>query len=283
MKIEFKHLSFSLGAEVLGIKIKDSLSKEQIHLVREGFLKYGILLFREQDISREQHIGFSKLFGELDQHESLPRDRHPDYPELLMVTNEPKPNGMPSDSKYTGQVWHSDMSFTLAPAMGSILRSIKVPSVGGDTMFSNMTLAYEKLSKGMQNLINDLHGVHTSARKIVDLSQDRIEETKKLIPPVAQPIVRIHPETGKKALYIGEKVKSFVGMTEDESKPLIDYLCRHASKPQFVYRHQWQANELLFWDNRCTMHLALGDYDESEIRHLERTTILGTPSGYVLQ
>ena len=283
MTIEFKPLSFSLGAEVLGLKIKDSPSKEQIKLVREGFLKYGILLFREQDISREQHIGFSKLFGELDQHESLPRDRHPDYPELLMVTNEPKPNGMPSDSKYTGQVWHSDMSFTLAPAMGSILRSIKVPSVGGDTMFSNMTLAYEKLSKGMQNLINDLHGVHTSARKIVDLSQDRIEETKKLIPPVAQPIVRIHPETGKKALYIGEKVKSFVGMTEDESKPLIDYLCRHASKPQFVYRHQWQANELLFWDNRCTMHLALGDYDESEIRHLERTTILGTPSGYVLQ
>ncbi len=283
MTIEFKPLSFSLGAEVLGLKIKDSPSKEQIELVRAGFLKYGILLFREQDISREQHIGFSKLFGELDQHESLPRDRHPDYPELLMVTNEPKPNGMPSDSKYTGQVWHSDMSFTLAPAMGSILRSIKVPSVGGDTMFSNMTLAYEKLSKGMQNLINDLHGVHTSARKIVDLSQDRIEETKKLIPPVAQPIVRIHPETGKKALYIGEKVKSFVGMTEDESKPLIDYLCRHASKPQFVYRHQWQANELLFWDNRCTMHLALGDYDESEIRHLERTTILGTPSGYVLQ
>ena len=283
MTIEFKPLSFSLGAEVLGLKIKDSPSKEQIELVRAGFLKYGILLFRDQHISREQHIGFSKLFGELDQHESLPRDRHPDYSELLMVTNEPKPNGMPSDSKYTGQVWHSDMSFTLAPAMGSILRSIKVPSVGGDTMFSNMTLAYEKLSKGMQNLISDLHGVHTSARKIVDLSQDRIEETKKLIPPVAQPIVRIHPETGKKALYIGEKVKSFVGMTEDESKPLIDYLCRHASKPQFVYRHQWQANELLFWDNRCTMHLALGDYDESEIRHLERTTILGTPSGYVLQ
>jgi taurine dioxygenase len=283
MTIEFKPLSFSLGAEVVGLKIKDNPSKEQIQLVREGFLKYGILLFREQDISREQHIGFSRLFGELDQHESLPRDRHPNYPELLMVTNEPKANGMPSDSKYTGQVWHSDMSFTLAPAMGSILRSIKVPSVGGDTMFSNMTLAYEKLSKGMQNLINDLHGVHTSARKIVDLSQDRVEETKKLIPPVAQPIVRIHPETGKKALYIGEKVKSFVGMTEDESKPLIDYLCRHASKPQFVYRHQWQANELLFWDNRCTMHLALGDYDESEIRHLERTTILGTPSGYILQ
>ena len=283
MDILFKPLSYSLGAEVLGLEIKKNPTSEQISLVREGLLKYGILLFRNQDISREQHIAFSQGFGKLDQHESLPRDRHPDYQELLMVSNEPKPNGMPSDSKYTGQVWHSDMSFTLAPAMGSILRSIKVPSVGGDTMFANMTLAYEKLSKGMQDLINDLHGVHTSARKITDLSQDRIEETKKLIPPVAQPIVRIHPETGKKALYIGEKVKSFVGMTEDESKPLIDYLCRHASKPQFVYRHQWQANELLFWDNRCTMHLALGDYDEAEIRHLERTTILGTPSGYVLQ
>jgi taurine dioxygenase len=234
-------------------------------------------------VSREQHIAFSRRFGELDTHETLPRDRHPDYPELLLVTNEPKPNGKPSDSKYTGQLWHSDMSFTLVPALGSLLRAISIPPAGGDTMFANMTLAYDTLSAGMKRMIADLHGIHVGTRKIVDLSQDRAEETRKLIPPIAQPIVRVHPETGKRALYIGEKVSCFVDMSEEESRPLIDYLCRHATRPQFVYRHQWRANDILMWDNRCTMHVALGDYDEAERRHLERTTVKGSPSGYYLQ
>jgi taurine dioxygenase len=95
--------------------------------------------------------------------------------------------------------------------------------------------------------------------------------------------VRVHPETGRKALYIGEKVSCFVDMTEEESRPLIEYLCRHATRPQFVYRHQWRANDIVLWDNRCTMHVALGDYDEKERRHLERTTVKGSPSGYRLQ
>jgi len=94
--------------------------------------------------------------------------------------------------------------------------------------------------------------------------------------------VRVHPETGRKALYIGEKVKRFDGMTDEESRPLIDYLVRHATKPEFVYRHQWRKNDILVWDNRCTMHQALGDFDETQLRHMERTTVLGTPSGYVV-
>ena len=98
---------------------------------------------------------------------------------------------------------------------------------------------------------------------------------------MAQPVVRVHPETGRKALYIGEKVKSFEGMTEEESRPIIDFLIKHASRPHFVYRHQWQPDDLLIWDNRCTSHLALGDYDPRNRRHLERTTVLGTPSGHV--
>jgi taurine dioxygenase len=95
--------------------------------------------------------------------------------------------------------------------------------------------------------------------------------------------VRVHPETGRKALYIGDKVSCFVGMTEEESRPLIEYLVKHATRPQFVYRHQWRANDIVLWDNRCTMHIALGDYEDGEIRHLERTTVKGTPSGYYLQ
>ena len=104
----------------------------------------------------------------------------------------------------------------------------------------------------------------------------------KLNPPIAQPVVRVHPETGRKALYLGEKVKRFDGMTEEESKPLIDYLNKHATQPEFVYRQMWSENDLIVWDNRCTMHQALGDFDETQVRHLERTTVLGTPSGYVV-
>jgi taurine dioxygenase len=261
------------------------MSESTFGEIYQAFLAHGVLLFREEDITREQHIEFSRRFGELDRHEALPRDRHPDYPELLMVTNEPKPDGSPSDTQYTGRQWHSDMSFTTAPSLGSLLKSYAVPEVGGDTLFANMYRAYDALSAGMKKLIADLHGIHLSGtRKLANDTTGvvRAEEQKRLNPPVAQPVVRVHPETGRKALYIGEKVKRFDGMTEEESQPLIDYLVRHATRPEFVYRHPWRKNDILAWDNRCVMHQALGDFDETQLRHMERTTVLGTPSGYVV-
>jgi taurine dioxygenase len=283
MPITVRPLSYALGAEIQGVDLAGPLSNSEFDEIHRTFLEKGILLFRDQKITREQHIAFSRRFGELDNHDSLPRDRHPDYPELLMVTNVPKVNGNPSDSKYTGQQWHSDLSFTPEPSLGSLLRGITIPPVGGDTMFTNMYMAYDALSDGMKKMIADLHGVHNGSRKIADLSSDRAAEQKKLNPPIAQPVVRVHPETGRKALYIGEKVSRFVDMTPEESRPLIDYLVRHATRPQFVYRHQWRADDIVLWDNRCTMHIALGDYEDGETRHLERTTVRGTPSGYYLQ
>ena len=283
MSVTVRPLSHALGAEIAGVDLAKPLSNAEFDQIHRTFLEKGILLFRDQEITREQHIAFSRRFGELDNHDSLPRDRHPDYPELLLVTNIPKENGAPSDSKYTGQQWHSDLSFTPVPSLGSLLRGITIPPVGGDTMFTNMYRAYDTLSDGMKKMIEGLHGIHTGSRKIVDLSSDRAVEQKKLNPPIAQPVVRTHPETGRKALYIGEKVSRFVDMTEEESRPLIDYLVKHATRPQFVYRHQWRNNDIVLWDNRCTMHIALGDYEDGEIRHLERTTVKGTPSGYHLQ
>ncbi len=283
MSVTVRPLSHALGAEILGVDLAKPLSNAQFDQIHRTFLEKGILLFRDQEITREQHIAFSRRFGELDTHESLPRDRHPDYPELLLVTNIPKGNGKPSDSNYTGQQWHSDLSFTPVPSLGSLLRGITIPPVGGDTMFTNMYLAYATLSGGMKKLIEGLHAIHTGSRKIVDLSSDRATEQRKLNPPIAQPVVRVHPETGRKALYVGDKVSCFVDMTEEESRPLIDYLVKHATRPQFVYRHQWRKNDIVLWDNRCTMHIALGDYEDGEIRHLERTTVKGTPSGYYLQ
>ncbi len=284
MALKLRPLSYSLGAEVCDIDVSRNMAEQEFGEIYRAFLDHGILLFRNQRITREQHIDFSRRFGELDKHDALPRDRHPQYPELLMVTNEPKPDGSPSDSKYTGRQWHSDMSFTLVPSLGSLLRCVNAPPVGGDTLFANMYVAYDALSDGMKKLLDGLHGIHLSGtRKIANdnTGVTRAVEQKRLNPPVAQPVVRVHPETGRKALYIGEKVGRFDNMTAEESRPLIDYLCRHATRPEFVYRHNWRENDIVVWDNRCTMHCALGDFDETKLRHLERTTVLGTPSGYV--
>ena len=285
MAMRLRKLSYALGAEVCGVDVAQPMSESTFGEIYQAFLAHGILLFRDQDVTRSQHIEFSRRFGALDRHDALPRDRHPDYPELLMVTNEPKPDGSPSDTKYTGRQWHSDMSFTTAPSLGSLLKSYAVPEVGGDTLFANMVLAYDTLSAGLKQMIADLHGIHLSGtRKLANATTGivRAEEQKRINPPVAQPVVRTHPETGRKALYIGEKVKRFDGMTEEESAPLVDYLVRHATRPEFVYRHPWRKNDILAWDNRCVMHQALGDFDETQLRHMERTTVLGTPSGYVV-
>jgi taurine dioxygenase len=284
MALKLRKLSYALGAEVCDVDVS-KVSEGFFGEIYQAFLDHGILLFRDQDITREQHIEFSRRFGELDRHDALPRDRHPDYPEILLVTNEPKPDGSPSDSRYTGRQWHSDMSFTQVPSLGSLLKSWTVPEVGGDTVFTNMYMAYETLSEGMKNMIADLHGIQLAGTRKINSEQSgvpRAEEQKRLNPPVAQPVVRVHPETGRKALYLGEKVKRFDGMTEEESKPLIDFLNKHATRFEFIYRHQWRKNDIVAWDNRCTMHLALGDFDETQRRHMERTTVLGTPSGYIV-
>jgi taurine dioxygenase len=286
MAIKLRKLSYALGAEVCGVDVSQPMSEGFFGEIYQAFLEHGILLFRDQKITREQHIEFSRRFGELDRHDALPRDRHPDYPEILLVTNEPKPDGSPSDSRYTGRSWHSDMSFTPVPSLGSLLRGITVPEVGGDTVFANMYLAYETLSDGMKAMIAELHGIQMSGTRKIHDEQGaikRVEEQRKLNPPIAQPVVRVHPETGRKALYLGDKVKRFDGFTEAESKPLIDYLNEHATRFEFIHRHQWRANDIIAWDNRCTMHLALGDFDETKLRHMERTTVLGTPSGYVVE
>jgi taurine dioxygenase len=285
MALQLRKLSHALGAEVGGVDITRPMSEGEFGEIYRAFLENGILLLRNQQCTREHHIEFSRRFGELDRHDALPRDRHPDYPEILMVTNERKADGSPGDGAYTGRQWHSDMSFTTHPSLGSLLRSHRIPDVGGDTLFANMTMAYEALSVGMKKLIADLHGIHLSGtRKIAnaETGTKRAAEQVRINPPVAQPVVRVHPETGRKALYLGEKVKRFDGMTEDESRPLIDYLNRHATRPEFVYRHQWRKDDILVWDNRCTMHQALGDFDETQLRHMERTTVLGTASGYIV-
>lgn len=279
MPLQLTPLSYRLGAEVRGIDISKPLDAETIAAIRRAFLDHdGLLLFRGQPLTREQHIAFSRSFGELDTHDVVPKDRHPEHHELLIVANKPVVAGQETD-KAIGVTWHSDLVSSLRPALGSLLRAVQVPPAGGDTMFTNMYAAYDALSPAMQGLLSGLHAVYMRERK--GGSAEWLAQHRQLNPPVAQPVVRVHPETGRKALYVGEAARFFEGMTATESKPLMDYLVKHATQPQFVYRHRWQADDLLMWDNRCTMHLALADYDRSRLRHMERTTLLGTPSGHV--
>jgi len=249
------------------------LDEKTFAQVHAAFLEYSILLFRGQHLTREQHIAFSRRFGELDRNDVIRNDaqmrnRDLGFPEISV--NNPGPNPKPSD--YSGGYWHSDRSNTPIPASASLLRGVEIPPVGGDTLFANMYLAYETLSDGMKKLIEGLHGVHSP-----------VKAQPNHPPNLAHPIVKVHPETGRKSLYIGDKVRQFVGMTAKESAPLIDFLCKHAETPQFVYRHQWQKDDLVIWDNRCTSHFALGDYDKTQTRHMERTTVMGAPSGYVFE
>ena len=285
MGLKLRRLSYPLGVEICDLDVAGPISESQFGEIYRAFLDHCILLFRDQNITREQHLQFSRRFGELDRHDAFPSDRHPDYPELMVVTNDSAPDGTPSVSRYTGRRWHTDMSQTLTPSLGSLLRCWRVPEVGGDTLFANMYLAYETLSEGMQKLIDGLHAVHVAGtRQLENTAADKAhaEEQRRISPPVAHPVARVHPETGRKAIYLGEKVTRFDGMSDEESKPLIDYLNRHATRSEFVYRHQWKPHDIVLWDNRCTMHQALGDFDPAQSRYMERSTVLGTPSGYVV-
>jgi taurine dioxygenase len=272
--IEFRPLSHGIGAEVIGAGLVDvTRSNSAFDAVHEAFLKYCILLFRGQKITPEQHIEFSRRFGKLDMHDDLADKRRPDHHEILIVTNEKQADGKPSPTAYTGRHWHSDLSFTVQPALGSVLHGVRLPPVGGDTMFANQYMAYDALSDGMKKMLESLHAVQFHGAQ-------HAERKLKSGSWVAQPIVRTHPETGRKALYVNEKCVTIDGMTEAESAPIIKYLCQHATQPEFVYRHQWRTDDVIMWDNRSAMHMALGDFDQNYGRYMERTTIIGTPSGY---
>jgi len=280
-----KPLNSLCGVEIEDVDLSRDLDDQTFARIEQAFNQRSVVLFRNQRIQHAQHVNFSRRFGELDRHDAFPSDRHPDYPELMVVTNDSAPDGTPSVSRYTGRRWHTDMSQTLTPSLGSLLRCWRVPEVGGDTLFANMYLAYETLSEGMQKLIDGLHAVHVAGtRQLENTAADKAhaEEQRRISPPVAHPVARVHPETGRKAIYLGEKVTRFDGMSDEESKPLIDYLNRHATRSEFVYRHQWKPHDIVLWDNRCTMHQALGDFDPAQSRYMERSTVLGTPSGYVV-
>ena len=278
MPLTIKPLSAGIGVEISGVDIGEPLTADAVARIQQAWHEHCIILFRGQPIDHQQHVRFSSYFGKLDNHDSIARLRDPQIHEILPVTNQQEGGR----KLVVGRQWHSDMSYSLHPPAGSLLRCDEIPDIGGDTMFSNMYLAYETLSNTMKKLIDGLWGIHDLRIAKHNRGQDPAAIYART-PPLAQPIVRTHPHTGRKALYVSEMATAgIVGMSQDESQPILDFLFRHSVRPEFTYRHSWNVGDMMGWDNRCAIHLALADYDFDLPRRLYRTTLLGEQSGYVL-
>ncbi|HVL10748.1 MAG TPA: TauD/TfdA family dioxygenase [Burkholderiaceae bacterium] len=279
--LQTSRLSYAFGVKIDGLDLRKPIDNATIEEIRALWNTYGIVLLRDQDISPEQLIEFSARFGELDLHETLAPFRHPDHPELFVLSTIAV-DGKPSVSENVGRHWHSDLSYTLRPPLGSIFHAKILPEVGGDTMFTSMHAAYDGLSDTMKSVIEPLWAVHDymQVENMKKRDPGLVETLRKANPPVAQPLVRVHEETGRKALYLSEQMtRRIEGMTERESAPLMRMLFEHSVDPLYTYRHRWAPNDLLLWDNRSTMHLALADFAPGAARYCMRTTILGTPQG----
>ena len=273
-------LSKACGAEVSEIDLARPLAPDAIDSLHRALGENGILLFRDAKLAPEQHIAFSRQFGPLESHVvgdfNLPR-----HPEIFVVSNV-KEEGKLKGAVYAGQYWHSDLSYMKKPSMGSLLLCREMPEIGGDTMWANMYLAYESLSDVMQNFLGGLRAIHDYSHAY-DTYFAHLKERPPLTPeqraktpPVEHPMIRTHPVTKRKALYVNPGFTTGIaGMPRDESQPILDFLFRHATRAEFIYRHKWRVNDMVFWDNRCTMHYALSDYDFSVRRHMHRTTVAG--------
>jgi len=286
MPLDIRPLSHAIGAEIIGLNLDGPLSSKTIAELRVAWLDHNVLLLRNQNLSPESHISFSREFGTLDDHRSRPDEQLPGYPEIFLVTNHPRKDGRRSRTRNTGRQWHTDFSYTQRPAMGSLLHCHEIPVKGGDTMFANITMAWESLSDGMKSLLAPLEAVHDASNIGSFRTRDpaEVQIIRDNNPPIAQPVMRLHLETGKPALYVTESATTnFLGMTADESRPILEYLFKHSTRDEFTYRHRWRVGDLIMWDNRCTLHRALMDYShETDRRHMLRTTILGEPSGSLM-
>jgi taurine dioxygenase len=280
-----RRLSAVFGVEIEGLDLGADLADEDIAEIRRLWNTCGLVLLRDQHFTIPQHIAFSRRFGVLDLNETLLPFRHAEHPELLVLSTIPV-DGKPSKSENVGRHWHTDLSYTTRPPLGSLFHCHVIPEVGGDTVFANMAAAYDALSDSFKQRIEGLEAVHDymQVENMKKRDPAMVAELKKLNPPVAQPLVRVHPETGRKTLYLGEQVaRRIVGMSEKEGAAILDFLHEHAVDPLFTYRHRYRVHDLVLWDNRQLMHLALADFPPGAHRYCVRTTIVGSPSGRVFE
>ncbi len=264
-------------AVVENVDLSQPVSSSTVAELRSAINRHSILVFRGQTIDNDQHVAFSRNFGALEIH-TVKQYLLPDYPEIIALANRGENGTTPIDNG--GAYWHSDISYKIKPPMGSLLYSLEVPPDGGDTLYADMYAAYDALDENMKRKLEGLRAIHGYAARFEkmgeggkrpQLSAEQLAE----VPEVNHPIVRTNPETGRKALYINEGFTLGIeGMPMDEGRALLDTLNAHATEPRFIYAHHWRVGDLVFWDNRATMHCATA-YDTQYARTMHRTTIQG--------
>lgn len=277
--IEVKPIAGAIGAEIFGLDLSKDISQETFARLHQAFLDHLVLFIRDQDITTDQQKAFARRFGPLivDPFVKAP-EGHPEVMEVKKDTHE---------TKNFANMWHSDATFLQKPPLGSFLYALEIPDFGGDTMFANQYLAYETLSPGMRAMLDRLKAVHgaKSYNEEVDAGNYNDRRSIKLRfddvmkaaanTEVEHPVVRTHPETGRKALYVHVAyVLRFKDWTEEESKPLLDFLYAHSVRPEFTCRYRWTKGTLAMWDNRCAMHYPINDY-QGKRRVMRRVTAEG--------
>ncbi|MDI1266550.1 MAG: TauD/TfdA family dioxygenase [bacterium] len=274
-RIQARPTSGAVGAEILGIDLSRDLEDSDVEELRAALNEYGVIFFREQNLSPEQHIAFAERFGQININRFF--KAAPGYSQIAEVRKEP------GQKTNIGGGWHTDHSYDQVPALGSILLAREVPPFGGDTLFASMSHAYEALSDGLKRTLEQLRAVHSSrhvfgaASQYVKESGDRLGNSAAATQDASHPVVMRHPETGRKTLYVNPGFTlRFEGWTTEESKPLLEFLYAHASRPEFQTRFSWREGSIAFWDNRATWHLAVNDY-HGERRLMHRITLEGVP------
>ena len=266
-----KRLSPSIGAELLDLDLKNSLSEDLKDEIYQALLVYKVIFFRDQDLSIEEHLEFANNFGELEIHPFANNDKQ--YPEVLKITHNEKNKGREN-------LWHSDVTWRLEPSLGSILRMKEAPKVGGDTLFADMYAAYEDLSDEVKEQLDGAVAVHDfeGFRKRLEkkgVSKEEIEDFNKKFPMPEHPVIRTHPDTGKKLIYVNAAFTKCIKDWEvEESSNMLKYLYSRASTPEYQCRFVWKDNSIAFWDNRSVQHYAASDY-WPQVRKVERVTIIG--------
>ena len=275
MSLEIEPLSTAIGAEISNVDLSQDLSDATIGEIRQALLDHCVVFFRDQDLSVEAHKRLARRFGEIFVHPNFNTGNHD--PEVVTIVRKP------GDTRIVGEEWHTDTTMMAEPPMGALLYALEVPPIGGDTLFANQYRAYERLSEGMQRMVDGLKCWHTD-RKVAGPNSpaalakrstkvredDDWRETLNL-----HPVVRTHPETGRKCLFVNHSYSvGFEDMTEEESRPLLDWLMEWGHRPEFTCRFRWRPGSVAFWDNRCVKHLALHDVHDHQ-RIMRRIQIAG--------
>jgi taurine dioxygenase len=270
--IEVRPLAGALGAEIFGVELAGDLSQEIVTAIRRVWLDHLVVFFRDQPLPPDRFLQFARRFGQVMEYPFIKGTEG--FPEITPVIK------LENERVNFGGLWHSDTAYLDEPPMATMLIAREVPPFGGDTLFVNMYLAYETLSEGMKRLLEGLVAVNSSTK--ADVTRTREDRMRDSAKPDAKkqfvaehPVVRTHPETGRKALYVnGGHTERFKDMTEEESAPILSYLFQHLTRPEFTCRFRWQPGSIALWDNRCTQHNPINDYHGFR-RIMHRITLAG--------